>query len=233
MVCIVPTCGIEQSSHRMRRLPRHPELAQRWLQAIEVGCQQQCIPWDSENWASFDICDNHFDEDNPRFPSGWYLEPSRFCNSSGESLSVRSCRFCLQFFQQNEVTDYKDYMDLRSSELFGWWSIDKLMASSEILSKFICLECAVKLDVLQSVFSFFEHNYKRLEYLDTSLSLIIHDHSLKSEIGNGISRGSFSEKDRQLELESSEVTIKDEIPDDGTTDFDQETEIFRKPRRQT
>ncbi|XP_055611721.1 oocyte zinc finger protein XlCOF22-like [Uranotaenia lowii] len=227
MVCIVPTCGVEQSSgDRMRKLPRHPELAHRWLQAIEIGCQQQNIPWDRENWMSWEICDTHFDEHNPLYSSGWYLEPLRFYNSSGEALTVTSCRLCLQFYQYNEVIDYVDYyMKLRSPELFNLRSINKLVASSKNLSRFICLECAAKLDILQSVLLFFDHSYKCFESLEESLHLMNHDNNLKSEIENGLTEGSFLEEDRQLQLETSEITIKDEIPDDKTTDYDQETEI--------
>ncbi|XP_055611729.1 zinc finger protein 558-like [Uranotaenia lowii] len=206
MVCIVPTCGVKQSTgHRMRRLPRHPELAHRWLQAIEIGCQQQNIPWVRENWISAEICDHHFDEDNPLCPSGGYLEPSRFCNSSGEALSVKSCRLCLQFYQLNEVTDYTNYMNLRCPELITLRSINKLIASSENLPKFICLECAAKLDILQSILLFFDHSYKCFESLEASRNLMI------------------VAEDRQIEL--SEVVIKDEIPDDETNDYDLETGI--------
>ncbi|XP_055611728.1 oocyte zinc finger protein XlCOF22-like [Uranotaenia lowii] len=222
----VPTCGMEQSSgHRMRRLPRHPELAHRWLQAIEIGCQQQNIPWVRENWISAEICDDHFDEDNPLCPSGGYLEPSRFYNSSGEALSVTSCRLCLQFYQHNEVTDYTDYMTLRSPELFSLRSINKLIAPSKNLSKFICLECVAKLDILESVLLFFDHSYKYFESLEASLNLMNHDRNLKSENGNGLTAGSLVEEDRQLELELSEVMIKGEIPDDETNNFLQKTGI--------
>ncbi|XP_055611714.1 zinc finger and SCAN domain-containing protein 2-like [Uranotaenia lowii] len=223
MVCVVPTCGVERfSGHRMRKLPRHPELAHRWLQAIEIGCQQQNIPWDRKNWISAEICDDHFDEDNPLCPSGEYLEPSRFRNSSGDALSVKSCRFCLQFYQQNEVTDHMDYyMKLRCPELITLRSINKLIASSKNFSRFICLECAAKLDILQSILLFFDHSYECFESLEASLNLMNHDSILKSEIGNGFPEDSILEEGRQLELESREVIIKDEIPDDETTDFNQ------------
>ncbi|XP_055603792.1 oocyte zinc finger protein XlCOF6-like [Uranotaenia lowii] len=226
MVCIVPTCGMMQTSgHRMRKLPRHPELAHRWLQAIEIGCRQQNIPWVRENWISAEICDGHFDGDNPLYASGGYLEPSRFYNSSGEALSVTSCRLCLQFYQHNEVTDYTDYMTLRSPELFSLGSINKLIAPSKNLSKFICLECVAKLDILESVLLFFDHSYKCFESLEASLNLMNHDSNLKSEKRNGITEGSLVEEDRQLELELSEVMIKDEIPDDETNNFLQKSGI--------
>ncbi|XP_055611726.1 zinc finger protein 25-like [Uranotaenia lowii] len=207
MVCIVPTCGMKQSSgHRMRRLPRHPELAHRWLQAIEIGCQQQNIPWVRENWISAEICDGHFDGDNNSLClSRGYLEPSRFGNSSGETLSVKSCQFCLQFYQLNEVSDYTNYMKLRCPELITLRSVNKLIASSENLPKFICFECAAKLDILESILLFFDHSYKCFESLEAARNLMI------------------VEEDRQIEL--SEVVIKDEIPDDETNDYDLETGI--------
>ncbi|XP_055610128.1 zinc finger protein ZFMSA12A-like [Uranotaenia lowii] len=152
MPCIVPTCASEQFHRgRMRKFPNDAVLADRWLQAIQIGCGIAGIDLPLVGPLS-QICDAHFDVADPAVVRGYYQEPSIFCTSEGESTTVVSCRTCLNFFPRKEVLPYMDY--LHSVDSFpDVAKFSDLFSSNLSLSNYLCLECSARIEILKTILS--------------------------------------------------------------------------------
>ncbi|XP_055606271.1 zinc finger protein OZF-like [Uranotaenia lowii] len=184
MSCIVPTCLGIVSEGSTRTFPQNSALAQRWLRAIQIGCQ---LGGGSDpviaNFGSegSNICDAHFDCHQGRVMNDLYVEPTLFCDSQGVSVSVLTCSICLEFYTQNELLRCDQILDYRTVQFD---MIEKLLGTKIYSSTFVCMECVAKLEVISSVCSFFELCHKSINSLEEIIDKVVED-NLDQELRRG------------------------------------------------
>ncbi|XP_055610419.1 zinc finger protein 287-like [Uranotaenia lowii] len=171
MACAVPTCQLTaaECGDDLRPFPPRRRLAERWLQAIQVGCgvaaQEDIIPGGISNAARLKrmlICADHF-VDREGVPAGDYQEPTLFCDSSGNSIEVASCLLCLQFHVTSGMVNKMKYRN----ESFVLNDYQDVLEDNELNFELICSECVARIDICNSIKKFFDEKmfreYPRLQ----------------------------------------------------------------------
>ncbi|XP_055589963.1 zinc finger protein 619-like [Uranotaenia lowii] len=212
MPCIVPTCDPQTNATGKRKFPLNPALAERWFQAIRVGCQVVSRDWcdsTTTDISSWEICDNHFDDACPAVPVEGYQEPSLFFNDEGTEISVATCRICLQFFKTDHVLKADDYLNLHLHLYKELDVIRNTLTTPETISTCICLECVAKIEIISAVQLFFKHS--------TESKNVLREH-ISHEIENGLTAEKSEETDLLIKLEIPAVEIEPESEIQNKTD---------------
>ncbi|XP_055600276.1 zinc finger protein 37A-like [Uranotaenia lowii] len=172
MPCFVPTCDTKDDHGQTREWPLNSVLAKRWLQAVQAGCQLGSVSWRSDLASNaLEICDAHFEVTNL---TQHYLEPSRFRDKDGVTFSIESCKICLEFYRAEDVLDFDVFMILRTNVL-PQNVVGKLISSCPQISSLICVECAAKLEMIESVANFFDRCNESMALLYQNVNEIEHE----------------------------------------------------------
>ncbi|XP_058449914.1 zinc finger protein 888-like [Malaya genurostris] len=177
MPCIVPTCD-SSCQGRLKRFPNNHALAERWLEAVQLGCG---VGIQTTNDLSYlEICDLHFQSsDGAALNECSYQEPSRFTNCEGIYVEVSSCRLCLAFHNSADMVHIKSTLGetVIASHVAEYFNIT--FRNRDIL-QLVCQECLVQIDMLSTVkqrFAETENAYQQLvrmgleqeQYLDIKI----------------------------------------------------------------
>ncbi|XP_055603054.1 zinc finger protein 26-like [Uranotaenia lowii] len=218
MPCIVPTCS---SVKRLRTFPQNAMLANRWLQAVQTGCQLGSS-W-SAGWSfdSCEICDDHFGGTEQLFFDKHYMEPTGFRGSDGNPITIVTCKLCLQLYPEADVRDSEDCLQSILHNFNGENFIRKIIASHSNISSKMCRECEEKLEGIKSTLVFFSRARRNYDNLLAAVNDAEENFSRENYLFETVkTTRHFSDSESSVKIESSTAAhgsvsnneIKDELP---------------------
>ncbi|XP_055593393.1 zinc finger protein ZFP2-like isoform X1 [Uranotaenia lowii] len=146
MPCIVPTCRTPAAT--LVPFPSNPKLAERWSEAIQVGCEILGAVNFGKN-TIHQICESHFCA-----ATNDYQEPSLFVNSKSKKVQIVCCRMCLRFHPITKSLPKSGHIgkDDISSFIMETMNID---VNDSSYFNFICECCFARIDICKVILSSF------------------------------------------------------------------------------